>query len=169
MAQLRKIVSWLHSCCGRGRRRGPLRGPCLLVLLTEVGHGVVSYSACPPEFLWWNLGGQSEGGGGGTRVSSPHFSLKSRVPRRAACMSPTQRGLLAFVLHIGTFDSGISKWGDLAELPHTVRGLCEWRAGYRFWWEGLLKQKSFLTSAPKSEHFIKEKIPTEWQFSGKRC
>ena len=110
-----------------------------------------------------------EGGGHGTWISSPHFPPKPRLPRRAVYVSPMQCGLSAFVLHIGTFDSGPSEWGDLAKAPHTMHGLCEWRAGYQFWWEGLLKQNSFIFSAPNSEHFVKKKIPTEREFSGKCC
>lgn len=108
-------------------------------------------------FFDGNLGTWGEGGGDGTWVSSPHFPLKQRLPRRGVCVPPVQHLPSAFALHFGTFDSGISKGGDLAKAPQTAYGLWKWRAGYRFWWEGPLKQKSFIFSECKSEHFIKKK------------
>lgn len=128
----------------------------LSVHLGTMSSGFTPERICPVVWLWHC-------------VSSPCFPLKPRLPRRAAFMSPVQHSLSAFALLIGTFDSGISEWGDRARAPHTARRLCRWRAGYRFWWEGLPKQNSFIFSVPKPEHFIMKRIPMERQFFGNRC
>lgn len=96
------------------------------------------------------------------------YSLESKAPEAGCVHVHVQCGLSALALHVGTLDSGISKRGDLAGTPHTARGLVQMNSWLLILMRGTPGgKKSSIFPAPKSEHFVKKKIPPERQFSGK--
>lgn len=126
----------------------------------KVGHD----PSHPPGFLWWS----TECSWSGWRVLG--MAHRSDLPLLlgiqgswgALCMSMPSvvcEPLHCLLIHWTLLHPNEVIW---QECLTQHKGLCKWTASYWFWWKRLLGGEKFsIFPAPKSEHIIKKKIPTE--------